>query len=244
MRLAALYDIHGNLPALEAVLADVRALGVDRIVVGGDIFPGPLSIEVLERLIDLDIPCQFIRGNGDRAVLDTWRGAESTSLPASVLPSLRWLARRLDPALANIIAEWPATATVDFGGIGPVLFVHATARNDTDIVTRRTATDRLREHFAGVDADVVVCGHTHMQFDLQLDDKRLVNAGSVGMPFGERGAHWLLLDGNVALQHTLYDFDAAAERIRGSGYPEAEEFAARYVLAPPSEEEMLTLYST
>jgi len=242
MRIAALYDIHGNLPALDAVLAEVRAKAVDHIVVGGDIFPGPLSIEVLDRLVALDIPCQFIRGNGDRAVLETWRGAEPTAVPTSVLPALRWLAARLDTKRAKLLAQWPANAALEIDGIGRVLFVHATVRNDTDIVTRRTSADRLHEHFAGVDADVIVCGHTHMQFDLQVGPARVVNAGSVGMPFGERGAYWLLLDSAVSPQHTLYDFEPAAARIRASGYPQADEFATRYVLGPPTEEEMLTVY--
>jgi putative phosphoesterase len=243
MRVAALYDIHGNLPALEAVLADVRAIGVDLVVVGGDIFPGPLSTEVLDRLVDVDIRCQFIRGNGDRAVLETWRGEESPTLPTSVLPSLRWLASRLGTARAELLAQWPPTLTLDIEEIGKVVFVHATPRNDTDIVTRRTRLDRLHEHFAGIDADVVVCGHTHMQFDLRVGHTRIVNAGSVGMPFGERGAYWLLLDGGVALRRTSFDFDAAAARICATDYPQADEFAARYILAPPTEEEMLTLYS-
>jgi len=243
MRIAALYDIHGNLPALDAAIAAARADGVDRIVVGGDVFPGPLSIEALERLLDLDIPCQFIRGNGDRAVLETWQGKEPAGIPAQVRPTLRWHAGQLDAAHANLMEQWPPTLPVDIQGFGKVLFVHATPRNDTDIVTRRTAIDGLRAHFSAVDADLIVCGHTHMQFDLRVDDKRIVNAGSVGMPFGEPAAHWLLLSHEITLRRTPYNLEAAAALIRESSYPDAEEFAVRYVLAPPSEEEMLNLYS-
>ena len=143
----------------------------------------------------------------------------------------------------EIFPHWPPALTIDLDGLGRVLFVHATPRNDTDIVTRRTPIDLLQQHFDAVDADLVVCGHTHMQFNLRVGSKRIVNAGSVGMPFGEPGAHWLLLAEDVALQRTTYDLDAAAARIRESGYPDAAEFAKRYVLAPPSEEEVLALYS-
>ena len=69
MRVAALYDIHGNLPALDAVLEDIRQVGVDRIVVGGDVLPGPMPRETMARLLELNIPTQFIYGNGDLAML-------------------------------------------------------------------------------------------------------------------------------------------------------------------------------
>src|SRR5690348_7018230 len=113
MRIAALYDIHGNLPALDAAIADVGRHGVDLIVVGGDVFPGPLSIEALDRLLRLDIPCQFIRGNGDRAVLESWRGEETIGIPAHVRPSLRWLAERLDCEHAQLLQQWPPALTID-----------------------------------------------------------------------------------------------------------------------------------
>jgi diadenosine tetraphosphatase ApaH/serine/threonine PP2A family protein phosphatase len=90
---------------------------------------------------------------------------------------------------------------------------------------------------------VVVCGHTHMQFDRMIGTTRVVNAGSVGMPFGEPGAYWLLLGPDVELRHTSYDLKRAAERIRQTDYPQAEDFAARYVLQPPSEGEMLEVFT-
>src|SRR5512147_299949 len=77
VRVAALYDIHGNLDALEAVLGELRRNGAGLVVIGGDIFPGPLATEALDRLLELDIPCRWIMGNGDRAVLDERRGASA-----------------------------------------------------------------------------------------------------------------------------------------------------------------------
>jgi predicted phosphodiesterase len=237
-RVAALYDIHGNLPALEAVLLDVRAAGADEIVVGGDVVPGPMPRESLARLLDLDLPVHFIRGNGDREVI-----APTDAVPAAFHAAMRWNAEQLSPDDRRRLAGWPLTTRLEIAGVGAVLFCHATPRNDTDIFTRQTSDDRLRPIFATVDAALAVCGHTHMQFDRMLGAVRVVNAGSVGMPFGEPGAYWLLLGPQVELRRTGYDLEAAAARIRSTGYPQAEEFAARNVLQPPSEETMLAMFA-
>jgi diadenosine tetraphosphatase ApaH/serine/threonine PP2A family protein phosphatase len=127
--------------------------------------------------------------------------------------------------------------------LGDVLFCHATPRNENDIFLDSTAEELLSPAFEPAQAAVVVCGHTHMQFDRIVGKTRIVNAGSVGMPFGPAGADWLLLGPGVDLRHTNYDLDAAAERIRGSGYPAAEEFAARYILNPPSAADMVALFA-
>jgi predicted phosphodiesterase len=128
-------------------------------------------------------------------------------------------------------------------GIGRVLFCHATPRNDTEIFTRVTAEERLRPVFDGLDAALVVCGHTHMQFDRTVGNVRVVNAGSVGMPFGAPGAYWLLLGPDVELRRTTYDLAAAAGRIRATGYPQADTFAERFIMRPPAEDAMLEAYS-
>jgi predicted phosphodiesterase len=242
MRVAALYDIHGNLPALDAVLDDVRRAGVDAIVVGGDVVPGPSPREALDRLLNLDVPAHFIHGNGDREILALLQGRELTTTPEAFRPVMRWVAAQLGPADATWIATWPGTLRLDLDGIGEVLFCHATPRNDIEIFTRVTPDERVAPMFAGVTAPIVVCGHTHMQFERVTLGRRIVNAGSVGMPFGEPGAYWLLLDADVALQRTTYDLDAAADRIRRTNYPGAEQFASSNVLRPPSEADMLARF--
>jgi len=241
MRVAAIYDIHANLPALEAVLQDIRRAEVDHIVVGGDVFPGPMPRETIEYLLDFDIPVQFIHGNGDREVLAQMEGMETDryrTAPQSWREPVRWTAEQLQPKLEQHLAGWPKTLGVKITGMGEVLFCHATPRNDTECFTRLTSEDRLLPVFAGINASIVVCGHTHMQFDRTVGKIRVLNAGSVGMALGEPGAYWLLLGPDVQLRHTLYDFAKAAERIRDTRYPQAQDFA-RSILQPPSEGETL-----
>ncbi len=241
MRVAALYDIHGNLPALEAVLEDVARSEADQIVVGGDVVPGPMPLETLDRLLHCSLPVQFIHGNGEIAVLAEMKGIDC-GVPTSFRAGIQWNAQQFGGREGELLASWPRTIGLVTEGLGRVLFCHATPRNPNDVFTSLTPEDRIRALFGSVDADVVVCGHTHMQFDRQVGDLRLVNAGSVGMPFGQAGAHWLLLGSEIEFRRTDYDLESAAERIRQTTYPEAEQFAERNVLHPPSEEAMLKAF--
>jgi predicted phosphodiesterase len=242
-RLAALYDIHANLPALEAVLGEIRLAGVDQIVVGGDVVPGPMPRETIACLLDLDVPVRIIQGNGDREVLALMRGGDGAAVPERFREAMRWNARQLGADEERLLAGWPATLHLHIDGIGDTVFCHDTPRNDTEIFTRRTPEDRLVRIFDPLNARLVVCGHTHMQFDRSIGRTRVVNAGSVGMPFQEPGAYWLLLGPDVQLRRTGYDLAEAAARIRATGYPQAEEFAARNVLEPPSEQDTLDAFT-
>jgi len=134
------------------------------------------------------------------------------------------------------------TQQLEVDGIGDVRFCHATPRNDTEIFTRLSPEDRIRAMFAGVDSALAVCGHTHMQADRTVGSLRIVNAGSVGMPFADPGAYWLMLGPDVQLRRTSYDFDAAAARVRQTKFPGAESFAAQ-VITPPTEQTMLAGYA-
>jgi putative phosphoesterase len=188
---AALYDIHGNLPALDAVLGEIDA---DVVVVGGDLVAGPWPAETYERLRSLDGDVRFIRGNADREVAEEAAGRAP--------PELMEFGRERLPADAlAFLGALPLTVSV-----GRVLFCHATPRSDEEIFTRISPEESWRAALQGVDADVVVCGHTHIQFDRLIGDVRLVNAGSIGMPYEpEPGAYWALLAGtDVELRHTRY----------------------------------------
>ncbi|MBC7788351.1 MAG: metallophosphoesterase family protein [Anaerolineae bacterium] len=243
MPIAALYDIHGNLPALEAVLQDISRTDADQIVVGGDVVPGPMPRETIRYLLNLDIPVHFISGNGDREILAWMRGTESDTIPEQYREVMRWVAQQLQPEHEVVLASWLKTLRLDIPGLGEVLFCHATPRSDTEIFTRLTSEDRLVPVFGELDVRVVVCGHTHMQFDRMIQGIRVVNAGSVGMPFGEPGAYWLLLGPDVQLRHTTFDLEKAAERIRDTKYPQSQDFATRNVLQPPAETDMLASFA-
>ncbi len=243
MRVAALYDIHGNLPALEAVLEEVRLAKVDQIVVGGDAVTGPMPRETLERLLSLDVPVQFIRGNCERAALDCMTGTDSGAVSPAFEAMHRWVAQALQSEYQDMIASWPLTLRLEIE-VGDVLFCHATPRDDNEVFTKLTAEDKLIPIFEESGASVVVCGHTHMQFDRTIGKVRVVNAGSIGSPFGAQGACWLLLGSEIEFHRTLYDFAKAAERVRNTQFPRAEEFAARDILNPPSEAEILERYTS
>ena len=163
-----------------------------------------------------------------------------SSVPADAKAIIRWQSQQIDSALQRLVTGWPMTCRAEVVGLGEMLFCHATPRHENELFTRLTPEDRLLPVFDELGVPLVVCGHTHMQFDRTIGKTRVVNAGSVGMPFGEPGADWLLLGPDVELRHTAYDLARAAERMRATTYP--EDFAARYVLNPPAAEQMLDVF--
>jgi putative phosphoesterase len=229
MRVAALYDIHGNLPALEAVLAEVKREGVDAIVVGGDIAAGPPqpreTVELVRSLPDV----HAIRGNADRLHAPEFQDDEG----------LAWLLDRLDTEQADWLVGLPFSTELE-----DTLYVHATPQDDETVITELTTDERLVELLAGVEQRRVVAGHTHMQLERRAGDVRFVNAGSVGMPYEALpGAYWALLDEvAVDLRRTEYDLERAAELVRGSGHPRADELADENVLRVPSRAEALAFF--
>lgn len=243
MRVAVLYDIHGNLPALEAVIAEVRAAGVERVVIGGDVLPGPMPRECLDLVLDLGIPTDFVLGNGDRETIAARHGNMSSQIPPAFRETMIWNAAQLNDADEKQINTWSLISTMHIAGVGEVLFCHATPRNDTEIFTSATSAEKLRPLFDPLNVAVVVCGHTHMQFDRTVGATRVVNAGSVGMPFDLPGAYWLLLDSGIELRRTDYNLANAAERVRRTAYPEAETFAANSILRPPSKQIVTDAFS-
>jgi putative phosphoesterase len=200
VRVAALYDIHGNLPALEAVLHEVPAEAA--VVVGGDIVAGPFPSETLTLLRSLGDRILWIRGNADRELAP---GEESGNAPPEVL---EWVRSRLNGEEIAFLHSLPPTLSLEIDGLGRVLFCHATPRNDMDVFTAVTPEERIAPHFAEVDANVVVCGHTHMQFDRTVAGVRVVNAGSVGWPYEDTDdAYWALLGPEVEHKRTAYERD-------------------------------------
>lgn len=211
MRVAALYDVHGNLPALEAVLEEVASAKVDAIVVGGDVLWGPLQPECLAALRAAG--ALFLAGNCERDVL------------GAVDESSRWCRDRLATDDVEFVSAWPATLELDLECLGRALFCHATPRSDHENLTLLTADDDVASALFGVDADIVVCGHTHVQLDRRVPNSpRLVNAGSVGLPCqGEPGAFWAILGSGVAFRRTLYNTESAIALLSESGFPGAAD---------------------
>jgi putative phosphoesterase len=225
---AALYDVHGNLPALEATLADVAPLEPDLVVVGGDVALGPMPRETLERLSSLGREIRFVRGNSDREAAE---GFGDHGGP--------WVAERLGAEHRAFLARLPLTEEVDVDGLGRVVFCHATPRSDEELVTRATPESWVAKALADVEADVVVCGHVHVRYDRAVAGRRVVNPGSVGLPYeAEPGAYWALLGPAVSLRRTDYDVAAAVDAIRATGFPAAEEMFAETLLTPPPPDEV------
>ena len=231
MRVAALSDIHGNLPALEAVLREVDDENPDLIVFCGDVASGPMPAETIALLMTLP-RARFVCGNADRGVVDAFDKKPKGPMPG---PFADWCATRITREQRDFLASFETTLTVvDVEAIGTALFCHGSPRSDEEIMSAETALDRMRKLMDGLDVDLVVCGHTHMQFDRMVDRIRVVNAGSVGMPYGRPGAYWTMLGPGVQPRRTEYDRQAAATRIRAAGSPEADQFARDNVLEVPT----------
>ncbi len=226
VRVAALADVHGNAPALEAVLAEVALAEPDLIVFCGDLTWGSLPRETLDLVRALRIPARFVRGNADRAVgtdTESQRGPWMTSMHS-------------EEDLA-FLAGFEPTVTVRVDGLGTVCFSHGSPRSDEECVTERTPEERVREFSAGVDVHAIVTAHTHMQFDRRVAGLRLLSPGSVGLPYeGRRGAFWALLGPDVELRRTDYDVEAAVAQMRATHDPRVEVIAELMLEPPPREE--------
>jgi predicted phosphodiesterase len=228
-RVAALYDVHGNLPALEAVLGEVDAERVDAIICGGDVLFGPYQSECLALLEERG--AGFLTGNCEREVL---AGGDETNA---------WMAARLSERDRRLVGAWPDHVELDVDGLGRVFFCHASPRSDTESLTFLTPAAAVAEALHGVDADVVVIGHTHQQFDRRFGRVRLVNAGSVGLPYeGRAGAFWLLLGPDVDLHGTEYDVAASVSRLRAAGMPGLDDMLPESLLQPAPHEEIAAYF--
>ncbi|MEU5213803.1 metallophosphoesterase family protein [Streptomyces sp. NPDC020742] len=240
-RVAVLSDIHGVLPALEAVLAEPEVRAADRIVLTGDLASGPQPAEVLDRLTGLGERALWLSGNADRELLAHGRG-EDAPVPDDITP---WAAAQLRPDHLDLLASLPATLRLAVRGLGPVLFCHATPRDDEEVVLVDSRPDRWQEVFDGLDDDLhtVVCGHTHMPFVRLAHGRLVVNPGSIGMPYGRSGAHWALLGPGVDLRTTPYDIDAAVAHLtRHSSYPDIAGWADYYLRARATDTDALTAF--
>ncbi|SCG76148.1 metallophosphoesterase family protein [Micromonospora humi] len=238
-RVAVLSDIHGVLPALEAVLAEPDVAAADLIVLTGDLAAGPQPVEVLDRLTALGDRARWVGGNADRELVEARAGK-----PSEIEVS-NWAAGQLRADQVARLAALPPYLRLPVTGLGEVLFCHATPRDDVEVVLVDSRPARWAEVFAGLPAEVgtVVCGHTHMPFARLVDRRLVVNPGSVGMPYGGAGAWWALLGPGVQLRRTRYDVDAAADQVvAGSGFPEAAAWVDEYLRGRYSDLDALAVF--
>jgi len=215
--IAALYDVHGNLPALEAVLGEVDA---DVVLFGGDLIWGAWPRETLELAQSLGDRARFIMGNTDRGALTDEED-----------PSAPWVQERLTEEQRAFVLGWPATVSID-----GVLYCHASPRGDTDLVWPWSTEELWAEALRGVAEHTVVCGHTHLQYDEVHAGRRVVNAGSVGNPSVRATAWWAVIGDDVQLRTTDYDTRATAEAWRATGFPRTD--FADELLEPYSREHL------
>lgn len=159
---AVLSDVHGVLPAVEAVLDEPDVRAADRIVLTGDIAAGPMPVETLDLFASLGDRVVWVRGNADRELVTLARGSE-TSIPDPIVP---WAAGELRPDQVDRLDSLPHPVTIDVDGFGPVLFCHGSPRDDDEVVLVDSSLQRWAEVFSGLDESVrtVVCGHTRMHF--------------------------------------------------------------------------------
>lgn len=233
MRIALLADIHGNLPALEAALAEVALLQVDQIIVLGDIVVGsPDSLACWTRVKGLG--CPVLRGNHERYVfdLDTERARPEWS--TLQFGPVRFAANQLGAEQRQELARLPATLKVP--DTDDALFVHASARNDHDLVFPYTSDAAVEQMFVGSKERWLVRGHNHFASVRLWGDRRIVTVGAIGLP----------LDGNPAAQFTVmekrggewrvdhrcarYDISETVRRFHDSGYLDTAGPIARLYL--------------
>lgn len=238
---AVLSDIHGVLPALDAVLAEPAVQSAERIVLTGDIAAGPQPVPVLDRLLGLGDRVTWVRGNADRELVELARG-DKDDVGDPIAP---WAATQLSPDQVDWLARLPHPVTLPVDGFGEIVFCHATPRDDEEVVVVDSRLERWTEVLAGLPAEVmaVVCGHTHMPFIRLANRRQIINPGSVGMPYGRQGAHWALLAGGaVELRRTAYDVPAACASVCAeSAYPEIAEWTDYFLNSRASDADALAM---
>jgi putative phosphoesterase len=228
MRIAVLADVHGNLPALRAVLAELDREGVEAIVVAGDVAGGPLVRDCLDLIAARPEPTHWVKGNAEREAVAAFDG-ESVSDDAAGR-SAAWSAAQLDERWRDELAGWPIAL-----GFDGIVFCHGTPRSEDEMLTRKTPDDAMLEALADAGGRLVVGGHIHQQ-QLRRIEGHLVyaNPGSIGIPYeGRAGAFWMVIDGGVPeLRTTVYDVGAAVDELAASGFADLDDQLRESLLDP------------
>lgn len=230
-RVAVVSDVHGNVVALEEVLADLVPIAPDLVVFGGDVTWGPHPEATLALVAGLPFPTLYVRGNAERALLEPGDDPGERK---------RWLLEQHTPDSLALLGTFAEQASVDVDGLGPVRFCHGSPRSDEELVTPETPERRISALMDGVTERVLVTAHTHLQFDRIVGGIRSINPGSVGMAYGGEPGHacWALLGPDVELRRTPFSIARAAASYRASGDPDAERMIGM-LESPPSRAEVI-----
>jgi predicted phosphodiesterase len=232
-RVAVLGDVHGNAVAFAAVLEEIRANPPDLVVVNGDLSWGP-EPETTLAMADGLANALFVRGNAESALLRLVRGEVSEPTETET-----WMLDQHSPARIAQIESYAAAVTAEVAGVGGLFICHGSPRGDQELVTPGTPDDRMGALLDGLQLDVLVTAHVHLQFERQVLDITSMNAGSVGLQYGDTpAAYWVELGPDVRLRRTPYDLDEAERRVRSSGIPAAERIV-QTLREPPSAEEVI-----
>jgi predicted phosphodiesterase len=212
------------------VLAELEREQPDLIVFCGDLTWGPLPEETLALVEPLG--ARFVRGNAERALISSFMGLSEDATERE-----RFLVERHDEPGRAFLSGFDEAVVVDVDGLGPTRFCHGSPRSDEELVTPETPVERVREFLAGVGEAAVVTAHTHVSYERVVDGTRLLNPGSVGLPYeGRRGAYWALLGPGVEHRRTEYDLDDAERRFRAGPNPFAD-LTMELLSTPPTRAE-------
>ncbi len=236
MSVAVLADVHGNVPALRAVLAEPDVASAELIVFCGDITWGPEPEETARILMGLGGRALFTRGNADRAVVELASGERKPQRPRE-----EWMLARHSAEAVRWLASYPLNIVWEVENLGTVRFGHGSPRGDTELITPGTPERRMAQIAATMPERVLVSGHTHLQFDRVVAGLRSINPGSVGLPYHDdepQYAFWALFDDEVRLRRTRYDVAEAVARCRASGDPSADVICGM-LTKPPSVAEII-----
>lgn len=197
MKIAVLSDIHGNIDALKAVIDDVRAKEIDKVVLLGDLaFSGPFPKETLDYIRENLSDSTIIQGNTDEMIVKAFSDANYPHIPKNktMANALIYSQKVLSNEDKEFLANLPEQHSEEIDGL-KLLFVHGSPRRNDEGITQKLKYSELEEIFEGVDANIIFCGHTHFPIIHQVGKKTVVNVGSVGRPFGENPrAVYVMLD--------------------------------------------------
>lgn len=222
-RVALFADVHGNAEALDAVLKQADVAGCDAMCFLGCLTWGPEPMRVLDLANDSGRPSFFLRGNGERAVLELANGGRPSMDP--VLE--RWMVRAHGEEGLRRIRNFPKALTMSISGASDVRLCHGSPRSDVELLSPRATDERVEQACDGAPERTIVHGHTHLQYQRTVGGRLIAGCGSVGLPYTDEppAALWSMVDADgVHAMSTDYDIDAAERAVERAGYPSAERF--------------------